>query len=98
MDLLNLFRLKREIQRGVSRSDFSDVTEVSSGGLWAVELLVENNDFVALLVDELSISGLAVKATMVFSATTAAPHAELFERVLRGEGGLPPPDERRRWG
>jgi hypothetical protein len=33
MDLLNLFRLGREIQRGVSRSDFSDVTVVSSGGL-----------------------------------------------------------------
>jgi hypothetical protein len=86
MDLLNLFRLRREIHRRVSRSYFGDITEVSSGGLRAVEVLVENNDFVAVPLYEFCISGLAVRATMVFSATAAAPHAELFERVIRGEG------------
>jgi hypothetical protein len=78
MDLLNLVRLRREIQRGFSRSDYSDVTEVSSGGLRAVKVVVEDSDFVALSLDEVCISGLAVRATMVFSATAVAPHAEFF--------------------
>jgi hypothetical protein len=86
MDLLNLVRFRREIQRGFSRSDFSDVTEVSSCGLRVVEVVVEKSDFVALPLDEFCICGLAVRVTMVFSATGAAPHAELFERVIRGEG------------
>jgi hypothetical protein len=58
---------------------------VSSGGLWAVEVVVENSDFVALPLDELCISGLAIRATMVFSSIAVAPHAKLFERVIRGE-------------
>jgi hypothetical protein len=61
---------------------------VSSGGLRAVEVVVENNDFVALPLDEFCINGLAVRATMVFSATATAPHAELFEWVIRGEGSF----------
>jgi hypothetical protein len=47
---------------------------------------MENTDFVALPLDEFRISGLTFRATMVFSATAAAPHVELFERVIRGEG------------
>jgi hypothetical protein len=75
MDLLNLLWLRREIQRGVG---ISDVTEVSSGGLLPVEVVVENIDFVALPLDELCINGLAVIATMVFTATAASPHSELL--------------------
>jgi hypothetical protein len=95
MDLLNLVRLKRENQRGFSRSNFSDVTQMSSGGLRAVGVVVENSDCVALPLDEFCISGLAIRAMMVFSATSPAPHAELFERVIRGEGSFATTSSRR---
>jgi hypothetical protein len=45
---------------------------------------MENSDFVALPLDELRIIGLAVIATMVFAATAATPHAELFEGMIGG--------------
>jgi hypothetical protein len=82
MDLLNLFRLRREVQGGVGISDFSDVIEVSNGGLRVVGVVMENNDFVALQVDESCIKGLALKATMVFTATATAPNAGQFEGVI----------------
>jgi hypothetical protein len=95
MDLLNLLWLRREIQRGVGISDFSDVIEVSSGGLCAIEVVVENRDFVALPLDELCIIGLTVRATMVFVATAAAPHAKLFDGGLCGEGSFATTKSRR---
>jgi hypothetical protein len=83
MDLLNLFMFKREVKGGVGISGVSDVTEVGSGGLRAVEVVM-NIDVVALSLYELRISDLAVRATMVFTAAATAPYAEVFEGMIGG--------------
>jgi hypothetical protein len=97
MDLLNLFIFKREVKGGVGINGVSDVIEVGSGGLRAVELVMKI-DVVALPLYELRISDLAVRATMVFTAATAAPYAAVFEGMIGGYGGFPPlgAKERRR--
>jgi hypothetical protein len=63
----------------------SDVTEMSSGGLRAVEVDIENMNFVALpLDDSWRCSDLAVKDTVILTATAPVPHADLSEGVIGG--------------
>jgi hypothetical protein len=53
MDLLSFFMLRREVKGGVGISGVSDITEVSIGGLRAVEVVIKKSDFMALSLDEL---------------------------------------------